>query len=153
MISTRTINTAGLNIIKSGEGLRLHAYLDPVGIPSIGYGHTPAKMGQTITQAQADQILLADIKHAADAVDVATRDVSTTDNQFSAMISLAFNIGVGAFRGSTVLRQHRAMAYQEAGDAFLRWNKGHIDGGLVAIPGLTRRRTQERALYLAKETA
>src|SRR6266436_5811493 len=136
----RPINMAGLTIIKKGEGLRLSAYLDPVGIWTVGYGHTPATPGQVITLPQANSLLLSDVAHAAAAVDGATQDVSTTDNQFSAMISLAFNIGVGAFRQSSVLRLHRAMKYPAAGDAFLMWNKGHVNGELVEIPGLTMRR-------------
>ncbi len=150
---TRSINAAGLDIIKTGEGLRLQAYLDPVGIWTIGYGHTPAQPASVVTQAQANALLIADTAHAAAAVYGATHDVATTDNQFSAMVSLAFNIGVGAFRGSTVLRRHRELAYQEAADAFLMWNKGHINGGLVVIPGLAKRRAQERELYLMKDVA
>lgn len=148
---TRAINAAALAIIKRGEGLRLTAYVDPVGVLTIGYGHTPAQRGQVITQAQADALLLSDIAHAAAAVEGATHDINTTDNQFSAMVSLTFNIGVGAFRSSSVLRLHRAMEYQAAADAFLMWNKGHVNGGLVVIPGLAQRREQERDLYLTKE--
>lgn len=144
------INHAGLEIIKTGESLRLKTYLDPVGIPTIGWGHTghDVHMGQTITRDQAEMLLRADIAHAATAVSAATHSVPTTGNEFSAMVSLAFNIGVGAFRGSTVLRMHRAENKQAAADAFLRWNKAHKDGALIVLPGLTKRREQERALYL-----
>jgi lysozyme len=145
---TRSINSDGLEIIKSGEGLRLTAYLDPAGIWTIGYGHTPAHQGQVVTQDQADALLISDIAWASAAIDSATHDVSTTDNQFSAMVSLAFNIGAGAFKGSTVLRLHRAMKYQGAADAFLRWDKAHVDGVLVTLAGLAKRREQERELYL-----
>ncbi len=148
---TRQINNAGFAIIKAGEGLRLQAYLDPVGVWTVGWGHTPAKPGQKITEQMAKTLLQLDTAHAAAAVDGATHDTGATDNQFSAMVSLAFNIGVGAFRGSTVLRRHRAKEYQEAADAFLMWNKGHIDGGLVILPGLARRRAKERELYLMKD--
>jgi lysozyme len=145
---SRSINAAGLQIIKQNEGCRLTAYLDVAGIPTIGWGSTPAKLGQTITQAEADALLLKDIAHAANAVDAATHDVSTTDNQFSAMVSLAFNIGTGSFKRSSVLSRHRAANYAAAGDAFLMWNKAHVDGSLVILKGLTKRREQERALYL-----
>ena len=145
---TRAINQAGLQIIKSGESCRLTTYLDPAGIPTQGWGHTPATMGQTISQAEADALLVSDIAWAAAAVDGATHDVSTTDNQFSAMCSFCYNVGAGAFRGSSVLRLHRAMKYQGAADAFLMWNRSHVDGKLVVLAGLTRRREEERALYL-----
>src|SRR4051812_10497776 len=105
---TYQINADGLAIIKSGEGLRLQAYLDPAGIPSIGYGHTPARLGQEITGKQAENLLIGDISHAATGVYGSTHDVPTTENQFSAMVSLAFNIGLAAFRGSSVLHFHRA---------------------------------------------
>jgi lysozyme len=145
---TRQINPAGLQIIKQNEGCRLTAYLDVAGIWTIGFGSTPAHHGQTITQAEADALLVQDVSHACAAVDGATHDVPTTDNQFSSMVSLCYNIGAGAFRGSTVLRLHRAKQYQGAGDAFLRWNKSHVDGTLVILAGLTKRREQERELYL-----
>ncbi len=145
---TRAINAAGLAIIKTGESCRLVAYRDPAGIPTIGWGHTPAAMGHSITQAQADALLMRDVSHASAAVNAVTNDATTTDNQFSAMVSLAFNIGVGAFKGSSVLRLHRAMKYQGAADAFLMWSRAHVDGKLVTLAGLARRREQERELYL-----
>lgn len=149
---TRSINAAGLALVQRNEGTKLIAYQDVAGIWTIGTGHTPSHQGQVITMAQANALLLADTAHAAAAVDGATRDVATTDNQFSAMVSLAFNIGTGAFKGSSVLRYHRAKQYQAAADAFLRWNKAHVDGALVTVKGLTRRREEERALYLGDQT-
>lgn len=148
---TRSVNAAAITIIKTGESCRLKGYLDPVGIPTIGWGHTPAKLGQVITQAQADALLVSDVGIAAAAVDGATHDVPTTDNQFSAMVSLAFNIGAGAFRGSSVLFRHRAQEYAGAADAFLMWNKAHQDGSLVILAGLTNRREREQLLYLTPE--
>ncbi|SRR6266568_1582962 len=147
------INLDGLAIIKTGESLQLHSYLDPVGIWTIGWGHTPSRKGQTISRVEAERLLISDTAHAAIAVDSVTHDITTTSNQFSAMVSLAFNIGVGAFRSSTVLKLHRLRAWERAADAFLRWNKGHVDGELVVLPGLTRRREQERSLYLQADQA
>ncbi len=145
---SRTINDVGLNLIKRDEGLRLRAYQDVAGIWTIGYGHTPAARGQVIDQAEADRLLLHDLGAASKGVEGATDAAHTTDNQFSAMVSLTFNIGLGGFRGSTVLRQHRAMKFELAADAFLMWNKAHVDGKLVPVAGLTRRRGEERMLYL-----
>lgn len=146
----RHINNAGLALIQEMEGLRLYAYQDSVGVWTIGYGHTPSHHGETVSVERATALLRSDILRAETMVNALTSaiDVSTTDNQFAAMVSLAFNIGTGAFRTSTVIRKHRAGLNVEAADAFLMWNKGHIDGRLVVIPGLDRRRHAERGLYL-----
>lgn len=145
------INDAALEIIKRNEGLRLAAYYDIANIPTVGYGHTPAKIGQTITQAQADQLLAADIQWAEDAVLGAVSKVPTTSNQFSAMVSLTFNIGAAGFKGSSILRKHLARDYQGAADAFLLWDKATINGALQVVSGLLRRRGEERALYLTPD--
>lgn len=145
----RMITNAALDLIKKNEGLRLRTYFDVAGIATIGYGHTPASQGQVITEAQATALLLSDIAHAADAVTAATAGVATNDNQYSAMVSLAFNIGTGAFKGSSVLRMHRAGDHNAAANAFLMWDKAHVNGQLVSVAGLARRRAEEQALYLA----
>jgi lysozyme len=145
----RTINDAGLDLIKHFEGCRLTAYQDVAGIWTIGYGHTAGvSEGLVFTQAQADQALLDDLTDAEAAVDSAVQDVATTDNQFAAMVSLCYNIGAGNFADSTVLREHRAGRTQQAADAFLLWNKATIDGVLQVVTGLTNRREAERTLYL-----
>lgn len=149
---SRHISDAGLALVKSMEGLRLESYQDPAGIWTVGYGHTPAKPGWTINQALADKLLRSDMAHAEQTVDSLTQDVATTDDQFSAMASLCFNIGAGGFRGSSVLRAHRAGQFQAAADAFLSWDKAHVNGQLVVLSGLFKRRTAERALYLGEAT-
>lgn len=145
----RHVNDAALKLIQRDEGLRLDAYRDVAGVWTIGYGHTPAYPGQRITEAEAVELLRDDLAHAEAAVQAATHDVPTTDGQFSAMVSLAFNIGTGAFRQSTVLRKHRDRDYVGAAAAFLFWDKAHVGGRLVIMPGLERRRREERALYLS----
>lgn len=147
----RTINAAGLDIIKRNEGLRLVAYQDVAGIWTVGYGHTPASPGEVIDDAEAEMLLLNDLNFASAVVSDATVGVPTTDNQFAALVSLTFNIGIGGFRQSTVLRRHLA-GESRAADAFLMWNKAHVDGQLVEVAGLTRRRDEERALYLLGAT-
>jgi lysozyme len=145
----RTINQAGIDLIKSFENCKLNAYQDVRGIWTIGWGHIAGVTeGMVYTQAQADDALLADLRGAEAAVEKGVGAAATTDDQFAAMVSLCYNIGAGAFAGSTVLRDHRAGAYPEAADAFLMWNKATIDGVLKAVPGLTRRRNTERTLYL-----
>jgi GH24 family phage-related lysozyme (muramidase) len=145
------INAAGLELIKHFEGLRTTAYLDPVGIWTIGYGHTsmagppPVYEGLTITAAEAETILQQDLdlfeRGVAEALTIATRD-----DPFSAMVSFSFNVGLKAYRDSTLLRKHNAGDFAGAADEFLRWV--YADGQI--LPGLVRRRQAERALYLSQ---
>ncbi len=139
----RQIGAAGLALIKEFEGLRLTAYLCPARVWTIGYGSTGpnVKPGQTITEQQAEALLQHDLDRFEDAVAMAAPDA--TQNQFDAMVALAFNIGIGAFCKSTVLRKHRDGNYRAAAEAFGMWVKG---GGRV-LPGLQRRRTAEASLY------
>lgn len=139
----RAINAAGLQIIKESEGLALKAYLCPANVLTIGYGHTGSdvKPGMVITEAQAEELLRKDLHRFEDAVAAAVP--IATDNQFSAMVSLAFNIGEGAFAGSTLLKKHRAGDYAGAASEFGRWNRG----GGRELPGLTKRRAKEAQLY------
>jgi lysozyme len=74
-------------------------------------------------------------------------DVPTTPNQFSAMVSLAYNIGMSRFSSSTVLSYYRAEDYANAAESFRLWSKGHVQGELVTVPGLLVRRRAESALY------
>lgn len=121
--------------------------MDVAGVPTIGWGHTPAELNQTITFAMANLLLLGDLAQAEATVVASTVLASTTDNQFSAMVSLCFNIGRAAFLSSTVLRMHRAGAFPTAAAAFAMWNKAHVDGKLKVLPGLTKRRALESSLY------
>jgi lysozyme len=146
---TRTINDAGLNLIKTFEGLKLKAYQDVADIWTIGYGHIKGvHEGMQITNAQAEQFLKDDLRNTETAV-ASECGAATTDNQFAAMVALAFNIGTGAFATSTVLDRNQAGNTQQAADAFLMWNKAHVNGELTPVAGLTNRRNAERALYLS----
>jgi GH24 family phage-related lysozyme (muramidase) len=140
----RSINQTGLNLIKDFEGCLLTAYDDGVGILTIGYGHTQGvSWGQTITQTQAEELLAQDLKYFEQSVANLVK-VTLTDNQFAALVSLAFNIGTGAFAHSTLLRLLNQNQYQAAADQFLRW----VNGGGKEIAGLVRRRKAERDLFL-----
>ncbi len=144
-----TINQDGLNLIKSFEGLYLDAYIDPVGIPTIGYGHIKdVEVGMTITEAQAEEFLRQDLADAEVAVSSDIVQVSLNENQFSALVSFTFNVGSQAFADSTLLRHLNQGEFQGAADQFTVWNKG--DGG-QELPGLTRRRNAERALFLGED--
>lgn len=139
----RTINAAGLALIKQFEGCKLTAYLCPAKVWTIGYGSTGAhvKPGMTITAREAEDLLRADLRRFEQGV--ASELGDATDNQFSACVSLAFNIGLAAFLRSTVLRKHQEGDRAAAAHAFKLWNKA---GGKI-LPGLVRRRDAEAALY------
>lgn len=139
------VSTAGMKMIQSFEGLRLRAYKDIVGIPTIGYGHTgkDVKMGMVITKAQAEEIMRVDLAWFEQAVDGLIQ-VKVTQNQFDAMVSLTYNIGGNAFADSTLLRKFNRGDVQGAADEFLRWNKA----GGKEVQGLTRRRHRERDHFL-----
>lgn len=142
------VNQATIDLIKRNEGCVLHAYRDSVGVLTIGYGHTgDVYPGQVITQAQAEALLRQDLQTFENGVDDVLADIDTSDNQFGAMVSLAYNVGLGNFKHSTVLRLHNAGDYSGAADAFRMWNRA---GGIV-LQGLTRRREEERTLYLTPD--
>lgn len=147
---SRKIDDAGLALIKEFEGVKLDAYQDVAGIWTIGYGHikgvTP---GMHITSEEAEQTLQDDLAGTESAVDDATKGAATTDNQFSAMVAFAFNVGSANFRQSSLLKDHLIGKYTDAADAFLLWNKARVNGVLQPVSGLTRRRAAERELYLA----
>ena len=134
---SQTTNQAGLDLIESFEGLRLNSYQDSVGVWTIGYGHTQGvQPGQTITQQQAQAFLQQDLGVAEAAVN--KLGITFTDNQFAALVSFAFNLGAGNLNK---LMSHGLAA---AADRILLFDHA---GGRV-LPGLTRRRQAERALFL-----
>jgi lysozyme len=142
------VNAAGIRLIKEFEGLRLQSYRCPAGVWTIGYGHTAtAKPGQTITEAEADRLLRQDLALFEECVRSAVR-IPVTQNQFSALVSLAFNIGCGALQGSTLIRLLNANKVQEAAQEFLRW----VNANGKPLPGLVRRRQAERTLFLQGDT-
>lgn len=150
MSAPRAINPAGLELLRSFESCRFESYQDEAGVWTIGYGHTHGVgPGQECSAEDAEAMLEGDLTTAEATVDRQTFGIATSDNQFAAMVMLAFNIGCGAFLASSVLTFHRIGHHAAAGDAFLRWDKIHINGVLTALPGLLRRRQAERALYLA----
>lgn len=133
----------------------LKAYLDLAGIPTACDGLTKGvRMGQTYTEAQCAAMLeTALVEHAA-GVMRCTPGLSTTiprrDNVRFAAISMAYNIGVGAWCGSTARKLVDAGKIGPACDAFLRWDKARLHRGdaLRPVRGLTLRRQRERAACL-----
>ena len=134
----------GIQAIIQFEGFRNQAYLDPVGVPTIGYGFVEGvKLGDTMTRAQADARFGRELESYELAVMQATRG-RVNQNQFDALVSLAWNIGKTGMARSSVIKAHNRGDYQAAARAFGLWNKA---GGKV-LPGLTHRRAAEAALYL-----
>src|SRR5882724_2356449 len=145
------INAAGFALIKGFEGKRLEAYPDPGtgGEPwTIGYGHTTAAglptvhKGLVISQEDADEILARDLEKFEKAVStVLSREAN--ENQFAAMVSLCFNIGLGNFAKSSVIHKFNSGDFKGAKDSFKLWNKA---AGRV-LSGLTARRKAEADLF------
>ena len=141
----RTINSAGLNLIKTFEGCKLTSYADVGGIWTIGYGHTggDVKPKQTCTQADADAWLAMDLKSMEAAVEGQCKSVPLTDNQFAALVAFAYNVGPGRLSKSTLLKKVLARDWQGARAEFAKWDK--VSGQPVA--GLTKRRRAEADLF------
>lgn len=138
----------GLNLIKSFESLRLDAYKDSVGIPTIGYGTiridgNPVQMGMTITEDQADYYLKTEVEEFEKVINHSVA-VELTQNQFDALVSFTYNLGSGNLLKSTLLKKLNAGDYQGAADEFPKWS---MAGGHV-LAGLLRRRNAERDLFL-----
>lgn len=143
------IDIAGRDFIYKREGLRLRAYLDIVGVPTIGCGMTfypggkKVKIGDTISLAQCDEMFTAVVKAFENAVSAAIK-VPLTQNQFNALASLAYNIGTSGFSKSTLVKRINAKASPDLiTTAFLMW-KGA--GGKVNST-LKQRRADEAELY------
>lgn len=163
----RDINRAGLELIKNFEGLpdgdpttaKLDPYLDPVGIWTIGWGHA-IRVGNDylrgaqnkararalypggITISQAETLLRGDLMDTCRDVDSAVR-VPLNDNQFAALVSFTFNLGLGNLKRSTLLRLVNAGDFARAAQEFKKWNRA---GGRV-MRGLTKRREAEATLF------
>lgn len=147
----REINQAGRDLIQSFERCELTAYPDPVtgGNPwTVGWGHTGSDVyeGQTVTQDAADSLFEQDISKAENAVN-AMVTVSISDNRFAALVSFAYNAGIGALQDSFLLKCVNANNFEGAAEQFLRWDHGHADGAVVVVPGLLRRRQAEKDLF------
>lgn len=143
----RRINAEGLKRIQQWEGLRLTAYKDGGGEWTVGYGHTSdAKMGVrpglTITKAVATELLVHDLAEAEDAVERLVK-VPLADNQFAALVSFVFNVGVSAFAKSTLLKKLNAGDYDAVPNQLARWvhDNGKREQGLV------NRRAAEAGLW------
>lgn len=137
-------DTPSLELIKSSEGLRLHAYKPHKDdVWTIGYGHThTVHKDMHITREEAEELLLKDVAWVKNAVD-RTIKVEMNPDQLAAVYSFIYNIGAGAWRTSTLLTKLNKGDYIGAGNEFKRWNKS---SGKV-LKGLSIRRAKEAALF------
>lgn len=140
-------NAQGVQIVKSSESLRLRAYRCPAGKWTIGYGDTgpDVRPGLVITEAEAEVRLTRRLAEEFEPGVEQLLAVEVTGNQFSALVSFAYNTGLQALAESTLLRKLNAGDYDGAADEFPRWTRSR---GRV-LPGLVTRRAAERELFLA----
>ena len=141
------ISQKGIGLIKKFEGCKLYAYRDSVGVPTIGYGHTKGvKIGTSITQQQAEMFLKDDIKPVETLLN--GMGINYTQNQFDALTSWIFNLGVGNFKSSTMYKYIIARKSDlEITDQMVKW---HNAGGKPLL-GLKRRRCEEANMFLGRE--
>jgi GH24 family phage-related lysozyme (muramidase) len=148
-LARRSVSRAGIQFIGGWEGFRGDLYNDPLGHCTIGYGHLvhrgrcngsePPQFKRGITHAQGLDLLQDDVRRFADAVDVAVR-VALRQHQFDALVSFAYNVGTGAFSGSTLLRKLNGGDHASVPSELMRWTNN-------GLPGLVRRRRAEGVLY------
>lgn len=142
------ISQHGIDLIKKFEGLRLVAYFDAIMVPTVGYGHTKTVTRQDvlnkkrITEAQAEALLKSDVAEFVAGVNSLVK-VPLTQNQFDALVSFSYNVGLGNLKSSTLLKKVNIGDHISAASQFIRWNKA----GGRELAGLTTRRKLEAQLY------
>lgn len=148
-MENKTINENGLNLIKHFESLRLEAYQDSVGIWTIGWGHTSSGKndgtiyeGLKITEEEAEGFLKDDLQKFEDAVSNMV-NIELNDNQFSALVSFAFNLGSANLESSTLLKLLNKNDQFNSAKEFVKWSKA----GGERLKGLVKRRLSERNLF------
>src|ERR1700722_5665933 len=143
LLFPRRTNAAGIALIKNYEGLHLTPYLCPAKVWTIGYGHSrTVRAGMKITPDQADQLLDDDLRLAERAVQRLVT-VPLNDNQFSALVSFAYNVGIANFESSPLLALLNRGWYEQVPAQLTRWDRG----GGEPLGGLARRRAAEARLW------
>lgn len=137
-------NSLGIDLIKSFESLKLDAYLCPASVWTIGYGHTKGvEKGDTITEAEAIQFLKDDLHGFEVGVSTLVK-TNLNENQFSALVSFAYNCGIKNLKNSTLLKKVNINPNDISIEKeFLRWTRARG----VVLGGLVRRRKAEAKLY------
>ena len=144
------ISQNGIDLIKRFEGCRFNPYRDSIGLWTIGYGHLigdgkslPSGFNRVFTQKEIDDFLVNDLLHVESGISVLIR-VPITQNQFDALCSFCYNLGVGTLQKSTLLKDLNASLWDAAANDILKF---HFAGG-VSIPGLIKRRQAEHDLFI-----
>lgn len=145
---------SGINLIKSHESLVLEAYFDPVNVPTIGYGHTSTVSsrdvfeGKSISENEATTLLMSDLSVAESCVNEKVK-VPLNSNQFDSLVSFVFNVGVGAFSSSTLLKKLNSSNYEKVPFEMSRWVYATDlrTGKKITLNGLVRRRLDEGNLF------
>jgi lysozyme len=150
---TKPLNSYTLNLVKQFEGFSSQAYQDTDGTIVIGYGMPKikgkkVKMGDRISSIQAEIALKQELQKIQQEI-LSMVKVDLTSNQLSALVSFSFNVGTKYLADSTLLAKINAGDHYSAASEFIRWNKADLNGKLVPMAGLTRRRTTEKQLFLA----
>lgn len=151
------VSSKGLSLVKKWEGFYPKAYVDPVGVWTIGYGTTKwvdgasVKMGQTITQEQALSLLERQVnEHASTIPQYVKRPLS--QSQFDALASFQYNLGKHILAGNkTLLTALNRGDWVTATQQMLLYNKGRVGGVLQVLRGLDNRRKEEVQLFMAKD--
>ena len=139
-----------INLIKQFEGCRYSPYRDSVGLWTVGYGHLigdgkslPSGDNRVFTQEEIDNFLVNDLTRTESGINMLVR-VTLTQNQFDALCSFCYNLGIGAFQKSTLLKDINASLWDAAANDLLKF---HFAGG-VSQPGLVKRRQAEHDLFI-----
>ena len=139
-----------INLIKMFEGYKPKAYLCPASVVTIGFGSTmytdgrKIKLGDTINEQQANELLMWELRNKA----FALHGLNLNQNQFDSCLSFIYNLGIGAFAKSTLKKKISLNPNDKSiKDEFLKWNKARVNGELMELKGLTRRRIAEADLY------
>lgn len=146
------ISSRGIDLLVEFEGFRSRAYQDVAGVWTIGYGSTringrPVRPSDVCTKEQARFYMLESLRDYERAVERAFPQ-RPTQSQFDALVVFVYNVGIGGFQSSTIYRKIKSGSVQTITESnFVAWNKARINGQLVEVPGLTRRRRAEFALF------
>jgi lysozyme len=158
-MAVAVIGASGLALIKTHEGLRTAAYADPVGIPTVCYGHTGSdiQFDRRYTPAECDRILINDVAAHQIVLLPGSRyncigNVPLNQNQLDALTSFTFNVGTSKFCKSTMARRLLVKDYRGAAAEFPKWANATVGGRPVKLPGLIKRRAAEKTLFETAST-
>jgi lysozyme len=146
----RRVSGRGLDHLKKMEAFRARPYLDEARYPTIGWGHKikPGEQFTQISMEEGELLLREDLREAEQAVNQYVK-VPLNQNQFDALTSFVFNVGIAAFKNSTLLNKLNTYDYFGALAELSRWDKVTVNGEKVVSDGLRLRRAREQELFLS----